>query len=170
MDWRRWRYILPLRLRSIFRRSAVEEELDEELRFHLECRAEEEVRRGLGPDEARYRALTAIGGLEQRKEQIRDMRGVRWFSELADDLKYALRTLAHSKLFTALTVLTLGLGIGANSAIFSLADAVLLRPLPVYRPSEIVTLSTDSPSSSSQSLGVLSYRDYLDYRDKAKSF
>lgn len=170
MDWRRWCYILPLRLRSIFRRSAVEEELDEELRFHLQCRMEEEMARGLDAREARYRALAAIGGLEQTKEDARDMRSVRWFSDFADDLKYALRTVSHSKLFTVLTILTLGLGIGANCAIFSLADAMLLRPLPVLRPSEIVTLSTFSPSSSSESIVTLSYRDYVDYRDKAKSF
>lgn len=166
----RWLYVLPLRLRSIFRRGAVEEELDEELRFHLECKVETEVARGVDAREARYRALRAISGLEQRKEEIRDMRQVRWFTDLAGDLKYALRTVGHAKLFTALVVVTLGLGIGANSAIFSLADAVLLRPLPVFRPSQIVTLSSLTPSSSSESSGPLSYRDYVDYRDKSKSF
>ena len=170
MEWRRWRYVLPLRLRSIFRRTLVDQELDEELRFHLQCKAEEEIARGVNPREAHYRALRAIGGLERQKEEIRDMRHVRWFSDFVDDLKYALRMVTHSKLFTLLVVLTLGLGIGANSAIFSVADAMLLRPLPVFRPSEIVTLSTLSPSSFTESVGALSYRDYLDYRDKAKSF
>jgi macrolide transport system ATP-binding/permease protein len=170
MEWRRWRYVLPLRLRSIFRRTLVDKELDEELRFHLQCKAEEEIARGVDAREAHYRALRAIGGFERQKEEIRDMRHVRWFSDFVDDLKYALRMVAHSKLFTLLVVLTLGLGIGANSAIFSVADAMLLRPLPVFRPSEIVTLSTLSPSSFTESVGALSYRDYLDYRDKAKSF
>ncbi|MBV9302795.1 MAG: ABC transporter permease [Acidobacteriaceae bacterium] len=170
MRWRRLRYMLVLRLRSIFCRGTVEDELDEELHFHLQCKAEEEMNRGADTREAHYRALRAIGGLEQRKEEIRDMRRVRWFSDFADDLKYALRWIRHSKLFTTLVVLTLGLGIGANSAIFSLADAILLRPLPVLRPSEIVTLSSFSPSSSSESIGLFSYRDYMDYRDRAKSF
>ncbi|MGA8595620.1 MAG: ABC transporter permease [Bryobacteraceae bacterium] len=170
MAWPRWRYVLPLRLRSIFRRGRVEDELEEELRFHLQCRVEEETARGVDAREAHYRALRAIGGLEQRKEEIRDMRHVLWFSDFADDLKYALRTVGHSKLFTVLAVVTLGLGIGANSTMFSVADAMLLRPLPVFRPSEILTLSNLTPNSSSESIGPLSYRDYVDYRDKAKSF
>jgi predicted permease len=170
MSWRRWSYVLPLRLRSIFRRDAVEHELDEELHFHLECKMEEQVARGVDEREAYYRALRALGGLQQRKEEMRDMQRVRWFSDFAADLRYALRTMAHAKLFTALVVLTLGLGIGANSAMFSLADAMLLRPLPVLRPSEIVTVNSFSPSSASQSSGRLSYRDYLDFRDKSHSF
>lgn len=170
MQWERWRYKLPLRLRSIFRRSAVDEELEDELRFHLECKTQEEMNRGVGTREANYRALRAIGGLEQRKEEIRDLRRVRWFTDFAADLKYGMRMINHSRLFTALVVLTLGLGIGANSAIFSLADAMLLRPLPVFRPSEIVTLSSISPNSAAESSGNLSYRDYVDYREKSKSF
>jgi predicted permease len=170
MSWRRWHHILPLRIRSIFRRGRVEQELDEELRFHLECKVEEQVSRGMQEQEAYYIALRSIGGVEQRKEEMRDMQHVRWFGDLAADLKYAARTVAHSKLFTALVVLTLGLGIGANSAMFSLADAMLLRPLPVWRPSEIVSLSTFSPNSFSESSGRLSYPDYLDYRTKSKSF
>lgn len=170
MDWQRWRYVLPLRIRSIFRRSIVDRELDEELRFHLQCKVEEQIDRGLDAREAYYHALRAIGGLQQRKEEARDMRGVRWLSDFVGDLKYAVRTIGHSKLFTILAVLTLGLGIGATSAIFSLTDAMLLRPLPVLRPSEIVTLSNFSPKSSSDSMGPLSYRDYLDYRHEASSF
>src|SRR5436309_2103666 len=127
MEWARWRYVLPLRLRSLFRGTAVEREMEEELRFHLECKVEEGMTRGLEAREAHYRALRSIGGLQQRKEEIRDMRRVRWFSDFAADLRYALRAIGHSKLFAALVVLTLGLGIGVNSAIFSLADALLLR-------------------------------------------
>src|SRR5947209_1494357 len=170
MDWERWRYKLPLRLRSVFRGSAVDHELDEELRFHLECKVEEEMARGLNAREAHYRALRAIGGLQQRKEEMRDMRRVRWFSDFAADVRYALRMIGHSKLFVALVVMTLGLGIGANSAMFSLADALLLRPLPVFRPSEVVALSTRSPNSPREYSGALSYRDYLDFRDNSKSF
>jgi putative ABC transport system permease protein len=170
MSWPRWRYMFPLRLRSVFRRDVVEEELDEELRFHLECKVEEEMARGVDAREARYRALRAISGLQQRKEEIRDMWRVRWFSDFAADLQYAIRTLGHSKLFTMLVVLTLGIGIGANSAIFSLADALLLRPLPVLRPSEIVTVSSLTPNSFAESMGPSSYPDYVDYRDRSKTF
>ena len=116
MNWRHWRYTLPLRFRSIFRRGAVEQELDEELRFHLECKVEDQVGRGIDERQAHYAALRAVGGVEQRKEEMRDMQHVRWFRDLAADLKYAARTVAHSKPFTALVVVTLGLGIGANSA------------------------------------------------------
>lgn len=162
----RWRYVLPLRIRSILRRASVEEELDEELRFHLECKAEEELARGMDAREA----LRAMGGLEQRKEEMRDTRHVRWFSDFASDLQYAARSIGHSKLFAALIVLTLGLGIGANSAIFSLADALLLRPLPVFHPSEIVTVCSFSPNSPAISSEALSYPDYVDYRAKSSSF
>jgi putative ABC transport system permease protein len=169
-DWSHWRYKLPLRIRSIFRRRAVERELDEELRFHLLCKIEDQVSRGIDERQAYYAALRAIGGVEQRKEEMRDMQRVRWFIDFAADLRYAARMVAHSKLFTALIVLTLGLGIGANSAIFSLADGMLLRPLPVSQPSEIVTVSTFSPNSGTESSGRLSYPDYLDYRDRSRTF
>ena len=170
MEWGRWRYVLPLRLRSVWRRKSMEQELEEELRFHLECKEEEEKGRGNGGEEARYRALRALGGVEQRKEEMRDMRRVNWLVDFAADMRYALRMVGHTKVFTALVVLTLGLGIGANSAMFSLADALLLRPLPVMRPSEVVTVSSFTTSSASGFIGRLSYRDYLDYRDKNKSF
>ena len=170
MNWERWRYVLPLRLRSVLGRKGMEQELDEELRFHLECKEEEEKARGFEAREARYQALRAIGGVQQRKEEMRDMRRVNWLVDFAADLKYALRTMGHTKLFTALVVLTLGLGIGANSAMFSLADALLLRPLPVMRPSEVVTVSSLLPSSASDSAGRFSYRDYVDVREKSTSF
>jgi predicted permease len=170
MNWLRWRYLLPLRLRSIFRRGTVEQELDDELRFHLECKVEDQVRRGVDAGEAYYAALRSIDGFEQRKEEMRDMQRIHWFSDFAADLGYAIRTVRQSKVFTGLLVLTLGMGIGANSAMFSVADATLLRPLPVLRPSEIVTVSTYSPNSSNESMGPLSYLDYVDYRDKTKSF
>ncbi len=170
MEWGRWRYVLPLRMRSVWRRKGMEQELDEELRFHLECKEEEERARGVEAREARYQALRALGGVEQRKEEMRDMRRVNWLVDFAADVRYALRMVGHTRLFTALVVLTLGLGIGANSAMFSLADALLLRPLPVLRPSEVVTVSSFTTTSASGFPGRLSYRDYVDYRDKNKSF
>ena len=170
MRWERWHHVLLLRLRSMFRRNTVEQELDDELRFHLECKIEEQLSHGIDQGEARYRALRSLGGLEQRKEEMRDMRRVRWFSDFTADLRYAVRAMGHSKPFTALVVLTLGLGIGANSAMFSLADAMLLRPLPVLRPSEVVTISSVSPNSSAESSGLASYPDYLDFRNKSSSF
>jgi len=84
-----WWYTAPLRLKSIFRRRRVESEMDDELRFHLEHKIDEGIASGLSPEEARRRALLAMGGLDQRKEQIRDARRVHWLTDFVDDVRYA---------------------------------------------------------------------------------
>src|SRR5499426_1798676 len=142
MRLRHWFYTVPLRLRSLFRRNQVEQELDEELRYHIERQIEEHIAKGMTPEEARYAALRAMGGVEQRKEECRDMRRVRLIEELMQDVRYGLRTLRRSPGFTAVAVLSLALGIGVNTAIFSVVDPLMIRSLPVEDPEQLVVLRT----------------------------
>ena len=121
-DW------IKKRWRALFRRDELERDLDAELRLHLERETAQNLRSGMNQEEARYAALRAFGGLEQSREECRDARGVRLLEEFLQDLRYSVRMLLKRPAFTALAVCTLALGIGACSAIFSVADGVLLRP------------------------------------------
>jgi predicted permease len=162
-----WWFTVPLRFRSILRRTQTDQELDEELRFHLENKIEEQVANGMSREDARYAAMRAIDGFEQKKEEMRDMRRVHWLTDFVDDLKYALRGLRRTPSFAALVVLTLGLGIGTNVAIFSMADALVLRPIPVQDPSHVVVLVS---TGADHPVDGFSYREYLELRDKVKSY
>lgn len=135
----RWLYTIPLRVRSLFNRRHVEEDLAEEMQFHLEQR--------MAAGETRYEALRAMHGLEQSKENCRDARRVNMIENLGRDLRYAFRMLRKSPTFAAVAILSLALGIGANTAIFSLIDALLIRPLPVQAPNQLrlISLRTGRP-------------------------
>ena len=137
MSFDRWWYVLPLRLRSLFRRNAVEQELDDELRYHVERQIEVNLARGMTPSAARTAALSAMGSLEARKDECRDHRGVSLVDHTLRDLRHAIRLLRRSPVFTAVAIASLALGIGANAAFFQLIDHVHLRSLGVRSPQEL---------------------------------
>lgn len=142
------------------------EPLDSELRFHIDQLTREYIAAGLDPIEARRRARLEFGGLEQIKEDCRDVLGRRWLDDICRDLRYAVRTLLRSPAFLAVAILSLALGIGANTAIFSLIDAVLLRPLPVQQPARLVQISRVTPEGDRRNL---SYPLFQFIRDHAQS-
>src|SRR5436309_10485066 len=125
-----WWYTVPLRLRSIFLRSRVDRELDEEMQFHLDRLIEEAIAEGLSPQEARNAAMRAMDGLEQRKEEARDMRRTRWLTDFLDDVRYASRSLRRAPGLSFFVVATLALGIGMTSAPLSHDRCADLPPLP----------------------------------------
>jgi macrolide transport system ATP-binding/permease protein len=162
-----WWFTAPLRLKSIFRRQRAESEIDEELRFHLEHKIEEGIADGLSPEEARNRALRAMGGLDQKKEEMRDAWHIRWLTDFVDDVRYAVRSLRRTPALTGLIVVTIAVGIGMTATPFSILDALIFRPYPVARPSDVVTLVGRSRDNAFE---PFSYREYLDLRDRTKSF
>src|SRR5919106_944418 len=126
----------------MFRKRKLDDELDEEIKSHLEMQVEDNVRRGMSFAEARYAAQRSFGGVDQIKEVYRDRRGVPLVESSLQDLRFAIRVLRRSPVYTSVVVLTLAIGIGANTAIFSLFDAILLRMLPVRNPEQLVAIDT----------------------------
>ena len=168
MTFARWLYTIPQRLRSLFRRDAVERDLDDELRDHLERKAQEYRSSGLTAEDARRSALRDLDGFELRKEQCRDARRVNVVENLLQDVRFAVRMLRKSPAFTITAVLMLGLGIGANTAIFSVVNAVLLRPLPFPEPDRLVRV--ESTIARTGEVGGVSYPDFLDWRKQNTVF
>ena len=159
--------VVRMRLRSLASRNRVEQDLDKELRFHLERQLEENLAAGMPPAEARRAALRRLGGVAQIQEECRDMRRTGNIETLGRDLRYALRMLRKTPGFTVVIVLTLALAIGANSAIFSVIDGVLLRPLPYPGANRIVRVffhSADYPRFP------LNPFDFRDFRARNRSF
>jgi predicted permease len=157
------------RLRALWRPDDIHDEISEEMRFHIELRAEENVRRGMTPEEARRKAEQQFGRLDRIKEEGYDVRGGRWLEATWQDLRYGARMLLKSKMFTLVTVLSLALAIGANTAIFSLLDAVLLRSLPVREPEKLVFFGRGISGAAyndfpNKSWGTFSYPFYREAR------
>src|SRR5215475_15654611 len=160
---------LRLRLKALFFKPRLEEELDEEVRFHLEREIEENIVRGMTPEEARYAAIRSFGGVERVKEESRDVWGVRLVEELWQDLRYGARMLLKRPGFTVVAVITLGLGIGANTTMFSAINGLLLRPMPFKDPELLVHLDERALKAGFESLGV-SFPDFADWRARSRSF
>jgi predicted permease len=161
--------ILKLRWRSVARRHHVEQELDEELRAHIDAHVEELVAGGLSPEAARTAALRAFGGVDQMKESVRDMWRVRPLHDAVQDLRYGVRALAAAPSFTAVALLTIALGIGATTAIFSVVNAVLLKPLPYPGADRVVSVLTRS-TESGRVTPRLSGGDLVDIRAAMPAF
>ena len=154
-------------IRALLRKGSVEVELDEELRYHLDREIELNIEKGMEPEEARRVALVRFGGVERYKEQVRDSRGTRPLEDSLLDVRYGVRQLRKHPAFTVVALLSLSLGIGANTAIFSVVNAVLLRPLPYPAPERLVSVEEYQAGERNP---TFSPRDFLDMKEASRSF
>ena len=162
-----WLARLGRRVRLLLRRADVEREMDDEMRFHLEMEAEELGRqRGLAAADALRQAARDFGGVERYKDDARDARGGRWIEDAGQDIRYALRVFRNARGFAVVAVATLALGVGANTAIFSVVRGVLLRPLPFAEPHRLVQVSSEFRGARA----AVSAPDFIDWRTRSSAF
>jgi len=154
-----WLYTIPLRLRSLFRWAQADQEVDDELRDHLERKTEEYVAQGMTQEEAHRRARLDLGGVEQTKEKCRDARRVNWIQDFIQDLRFGLRMLRKSPGSFVVAFVILALAIGANTAIFSLLDGVVLRDLPVPHPDQLVRFGAHVPGDDYAALSLPMFQE-----------
>jgi predicted permease len=162
-----------LRLRSLFRRNQVERELDYEFRFHFDQLVDEHIAEGASPDEARRRALHSMGSLAHFQEECRDMRRVNFVEDLLRDFRYAARNLSRNPGFALLAVFIMALGIGANTAVFSVINTVILKPLAYRDPDRIVAITSPTITGKAMvplSLKLISIPNFQDWHDQSTSF
>jgi predicted permease len=164
-----WASVLAARLRGLFEHQRLERELEDEVRFHLEMQTEDNLQAGMNPAEARYAALRSFGGIEPTKERCREQRAFALVETTAQDVRYAVRTLRKSPGFTATSVAVLALAIGANTAMFSVLNAVLLRPLPYRSPEQLAMLWSEVPSQNLRE-GRTAYWSVEQWRSQSKTF
>jgi putative ABC transport system permease protein len=164
-----WLFTIPLRLRSLFRRAQADQELDDELRAHLEQATDQYIAKGMAPGEAQRQARLDLGGIEQTKEQCRDVRRVNWIQDFILDLHFGLRILRKNPGFTSIAVLTLALAIGANTAIFSAVYAVLIKPLPFKNADRLVFVLKKNPPRG-WSRNPISPAEILAWRNQTEAF
>jgi predicted permease len=160
---------LRLRLRALVDRRGAEQDLNDELAFHVEQQTAYYIDQGLSPDEARRRARVALGGVESTKETYRDGRGTRGLEDFVGDVRFAVRSLRRDRALAAAGVLTLALGIGATTAVFSAVNAVLLRELPFKDPDRLVEIWEEN-SDRGWYKNVVAPANYLDWRAQAQGF
>ncbi len=156
------------RARTLVRRGYREDELDEEVRFHLEMQTRDNVRRGMSPPEARRAAHRRFGAVEQVKEECRDSWGVRFVDSLVRDVRFALRGLRRTPAFTVVVVLTVATGVGANTAVFSMVNGVLLRSLPFAAGDRLVALHQLAQATGADDIGI-SFKEINDYRHRTRA-
>lgn len=154
---------------NIFRQNLLNRDLDEELHAYVELVSAEKVRSGMSVGEAYRHTRREMGGAEQVRQRVRDIRAGALLERLVQDVRYGLRSLAKNPAFSLVVIVTLALGIGANSAIFSVVDAVLLRPLPYSHPGQLVTLSEDKPKAGVTDAGM-SWSAFTQLHDHNRSF
>src|SRR5215217_6599806 len=157
------------RWRALIHKDEMEHELDEEMQFHLERDIEQKVRSGMTPEDARYAALKSFNGFDQSKEECRSARGVGLIENILRDISYSVRVLLKNHAFTIVVILTLALGIGANTAIFSFANGILLRPLPYPQSDRLAVLDETALKRGIDSMSV-SFPNFLDWREQNKVF